>query len=156
MACPTVLADTDVPRSLLWKQLLSITGNTLWCLAWSSSFSPRRLHLLAVILFFPYSGLGWFASWFSKIKQDLLYCIDPISYTDGNTPKIYEKILHSKTRRICTCITESLCCTSETNTTLYINYTSIKKKIRIRLSLVMRLTLSSQRNFKATGSILIS
>ena len=25
-------------------------------------------------------------------------------------------------------ITESLCCTPETNTTLYINYTSIKKK----------------------------
>ena len=25
------------------------------------------------------------------------------------------------------CVTESLCCTPETNTTLYINYTSIKK-----------------------------
>ena len=29
---------------------------------------------------------------------------------------------------ICICITESLCCTAETNTTLLINYTSIKKK----------------------------
>ena len=28
------------------------------------------------------------------------------------------------------CITESLCCTPETNTVLWINYTSIKKKIK--------------------------
>ena len=31
---------------------------------------------------------------------------------------------------ICTCITESFCCTPETNTTLFINYTPIKKKPR--------------------------
>ena len=30
------------------------------------------------------------------------------------------------------CITESLCCTAEMGTTLYINYTSIKKKIEKR------------------------
>ena len=31
-------------------------------------------------------------------------------------------------KNIYICITESLCCTPETNTTLQINYTSIKKK----------------------------
>ena len=30
---------------------------------------------------------------------------------------------------ICVCITESLCCTPEMNTTLYTNYTPIKSKL---------------------------
>ena len=35
----------------------------------------------------------------------------------------------------CVCITESLCCTPETNTALLINYTSIEKK-KVAMSLV--------------------
>ena len=31
---------------------------------------------------------------------------------------------------MCICITKSLCCTSENNTTLYINYTSIKNLVK--------------------------
>ena len=36
----------------------------------------------------------------------------------------------------CVCITESLCCTPETNTALLINYTSIEKKKKVAMSLV--------------------
>ena len=36
--------------------------------------------------------------------------------------------IESKKEWICICVTDSLCCTAETNTTLYINYTPIKIK----------------------------
>ena len=39
-------------------------------------------------------------------------------------------INHNEKEYICVCITESLGCTSDTNTTLYINNTSIKHKLK--------------------------
>ena len=34
-------------------------------------------------------------------------------------------------KTVCMCVTESLCCTAEINTTLYINYSSIINKLKI-------------------------
>ena len=44
-------------------------------------------------------------------------------------PFIMEKNIK---KNVYTCITESLCCTAEINTTLYINYASIKNKLKKR------------------------
>ena len=38
---------------------------------------------------------------------------------------------------MCICITQSLCCTSKTNTTLLINYTPIKNK-KIKAEIILR------------------
>ena len=50
-------------------------------------------------------------------------------YSTGNYIQ-YPMINHSQKeyeKNVYICITESLCCIAEMNTTLYINYTSIKK-----------------------------
>ena len=57
-------------------------------------------------------------------KKDVVYLYNGILLSYIKEP-IREKNL--KKKDIYVCITESLCCTSETKTTLCINYTSIKK-----------------------------
>ena len=78
-------------------------------------------------------GMGWEAG-ISRCKllyiewinnKVLLYCTgNYIQYPEINhNGKEYKKNVHI-------CITESLCCTAEINTTLLINYTSILKNVR--------------------------
>ena len=63
------------------------------------------------------------------------------------------------TKNINVCITESLCCTAKTNTTLFLNYTSIKKykfkKTRHILQLVNHVMVSpkEKRSINTLGNV---
>lgn len=56
----------------------------------------------------------------SKKKQKEIRFFTHIDY--------YKIVRIWKRMNICTCVTESFCCTPETNTTIFVNYTPIKKK----------------------------
>ena len=62
------------------------------------------------------------------------------SIAKGNSAQYYVNNLNGerifKRIDLCICITESLCCTPETNTIWLINYTPIKKKLKNNYSTV--------------------
>ena len=57
-------------------------------------------------------------------KKVLLHSIE--NYTQHTATSHHGKSMKNNVQILYICITESLCCTAEINTTLYINYTPIK------------------------------
>ena len=83
-------------------------------------------------------GVGGGMDWEFRISNcKLLYRVDV-----QQSPNVKQKTIFSILRKtimeknifknVCICVTESLSCTAEINTTLCINYTSVKRMLKLK------------------------